>query len=162
MKLLLIGASGGRDDIFSMMNHILRNFPEIKILLYTRENLERKNEISFLKERVRIISGKKGAFRFFEALEELLPDHRNHSPKNDMDYENQHEVSTDAFEKIRNNRKKVFILKCIEDGLYPKEMSDKVGLKVTTINAYIERMMEETGCRTQTVLVLQSKKRGII
>ena len=73
-----------------------------------------------------------------------------------------HEYYSEGFDKIRKSRKKILILKCIEDGMKPKQMDGIDGLKLNSVNTYIERMMEETGCRNHTELVLQARKRGII
>ena len=132
-----------------------------KVLIYSAEVEPLKMLHQGFSSQVKVISDLNGYPVFFEALRELLPDHKNHiddKPRKKDD----HDYLIDGFEKIRKNRKWILILKSIEDGMKPKEMNGVGGLKLNSINTYIENMMEETGCRNHTELVLQSKKRGII
>lgn len=161
VKLLLFHATGKKEKTILLINSLLEKYEGLKILVYSGEIEVFENIPGMFGEKVKLISTRKGFSSFFEALKELLPDHKNH-----FDYKNEvleiHEYYSEGFEKIRNSRKKILILKCIEDGMKPKQMDGMDGLKLNSVNTYIERMMEETGCKNQTELVIQAKKRGII
>ncbi|MEO8087380.1 MAG: hypothetical protein ABI763_11200, partial [Bacteroidota bacterium] len=85
------------------------------------------------------------------------PDHQNHKISNTTKIYNQ-----SGFEKIRNNRKWILILKSYEVGRKPKEMEGEIRLKSNTINSYTEQMLKETNCGNIIELILEAKRKSIL
>jgi len=161
VKLLLIHAPGNESDTIPIIQKVLDKFNHINILVFTANSSELTILVNVYVNRIKVISIFKGYHDLLPSLNEFLPDHTN-SVLVERRIIAKHQYIDDGFERIRNNRKKILILLSIADGMKPKEMDGIEGLKRSSISTYIERMMEETGCRNHTELVLQAKERGII
>jgi len=158
VKLLLFHAPESSDRLMGILRRILKKFNGVKILVYSPDADAIQDVMNSYEKRVRVVSVLHHSMDFFDALKDLLPEHSNH--KEEAESKRQYNLS--GFEKIRQNRKWVIIIKCIEDGMKPKEMEAMTELKWNTINSYIEQMQRNTGCGNVTELVLQAKKRGIV
>jgi DNA-binding NarL/FixJ family response regulator len=161
VKLLIYHTSHTDERLIRLVETVLNNFKGIKILLYSPNTERLERLFSSYTGRIKLIPAVKGYADFFGALKELLPGHKNHFDE-EVNLKQKHEYLNEGFDKIKKSRKKILILKFIADGMKAKEMEGLDGLKINSIHTYIERMMEETGCRNHTELVLQAKDRGII
>jgi DNA-binding NarL/FixJ family response regulator len=158
VKLLLIHVPDVNENMIRIMQKVLRNFREIKILAYSPSPEILQSQLSGFMDRTIVISVLDGSKDFFDAMQALLPDHPNHAEGS----EQRREYNLGGFEKIKQNRKWVLIIKSLSEGMRPKEMESITGLKWNTINSYIEQMQKCTGCRNQTELFWQAKQKGIL
>jgi len=155
VKLLLFHADEATEKTIEIIKRVLRKFEHLKILIYTRNEDVFRQQLN--NNKVVIFSTLIDSVDFLKTIEQILPEHPNHKRKEDKK-----QYNLTGFDKIKQNRKFILIIKYIADGLKPKEMEKIVGLKWNTINSYIEQMQKETGCGNQTELFLQAKERGIL
>jgi len=157
VRLLLFHGAENNADLMFFINEILLKFDKINILIYSRSAEEIRELIKNRISRVKVVSTFDSAVEFFDAIADLLPEHQNHK----VNSENK-DSKASGYEKIRQNRKWILILKMIAEGKKPKEMTELTGLKYETINSYIEQMIKETGCGNISQVLMQSSKRNIL
>ncbi|CAN5498883.1 hypothetical protein BH11BAC1_BH11BAC1_15900 [soil metagenome] len=156
--LLLFHGDENKESFVPFINEILLKFDKIKVLIYSGNADEIKALMKNKTARVKVVSMFDSASAFLNAIINLLPDHQNHKTSDPEDKD----VEDLRYEKIRQNRKWILILKMIADGKKPKEMTELTGLKYETIISYIEQMIKETDCGNISQVLLQASRRNII
>ncbi|MEO8086671.1 MAG: hypothetical protein ABI763_07625, partial [Bacteroidota bacterium] len=89
VKLLLIHIPIASDRLVELVKKVLRKFGDHKLLIYTPESEIMQTVLDHHSKKVKIVSSVFGSRDFFEALQEMMPDHQNHKISNTTKIYNQ-------------------------------------------------------------------------